>query len=177
MLATFILISGNSYAEDIDNIFGFKLGSVIDHEKDNFVENVKNEKKSIYKIKFKEFDRATVSYTPTSKKIYEIKTEKSLDNKDSCIYELDIILGIMSKKYGAFKFSDFSDQIGEAIEKNPYIYKYYFISSKDQTLSVSCKTRSNYKYYISIVLNDESIENLGKQEQIDREAEYELKNL
>lgn len=32
MLATFILISGNSYAENIDNIFGFKLGEEVNRQ-------------------------------------------------------------------------------------------------------------------------------------------------
>ncbi len=178
ILATFILISGNSYAEDIDNIFGFKLGEKINKEQDNFIENVKNERKSIYKINFKGFKRATVSYTPNSNKIYKIETEKEMDSRSSCTYELDIVLGIMSKKYGEFKNSGIINEKFKILEdEDKSLYNQFFISYADKSLYVACKSRLDEKYFISIELEDDSIKYLAKKEQIEREAAYELKNL
>lgn len=178
MLATLILISGNSYAENIDNIFGFKLGEEINHEKVIFIEQVKNKKKSIYKINFKGFETATISYTPTSKKIYQIETEKEIGDKDSCTYELDVILGIMSKKYGDFEnLGIINEKLRGLEDTDKSLYNYYSIFSKEKYLTVGCESKLDEKYFISIKLKDNSIKDIAKQEQIEKESEYELKNL
>lgn len=84
----------------------------------------------------------------------------------------------MSKKYGDFENLGIKNAKFYGLEDtDESLYNYYSISSEKKYLTVGCKSKLDEKYIISIKLKDNSIKDLAKQEQIEKESEYELKNL
>jgi uncharacterized protein YkuJ len=162
VLTSMIILTQTAYAEDINKIFGLELGSVVNKEQSNFIRDMPEENKAIYGIDFKGFKKAEVEYTPTSKKIYNITTTKKTDKY--CPDELDIVAGILSKKYGELKKED-------GLMKD-----YYTIESGDKLLTTSC-SGGLLDDSIRINLDDDSIKEMGTKEQIEIESSKELGNL
>lgn len=145
----------------IDNIFGIKLGDKIEAKNDRFlrIDDVNN---TLYeKINFKGFDKAIVKYTPETKTIYQVYTEKDITS--SCDDELEIVIGILEKKYGTMSKSD------------NIVYSERIIKQGEKTLVVGCRGTSYPKLYI--MLSDEVLKESAKKETIEIEAEREIGNL
>lgn len=162
ILTSMIILTQNAYADDINKIFGLELGSVVNKDQPNLIRDIPEENKAIYGIDFKGFKTAQVEYTPTSKKIYSITTTKK--SEKYCPEELDIVAGILSKKYGELKKED------------GFMDNYYTIKSGEKSLMTSC-SGGLMDDSIRINLDDDSIKEIGTKEQIEIESSKELGNL
>lgn len=162
ILITTVLLAQNVYADNIDKIFGLELGSVVNTKQDNFKRIDEDKNTATYIIDFKGFKTADVEFTATSKRIFEISASKEVSGY--CPEELDIIAGILSKKYGELKKTD------------SFMRNYYSIRSGEKSLLVSCSGGLSDDY-ITINLYDNEIKEINKKEKIEIESIKELDNL
>lgn len=145
----------------IDNIFGIKLGDKIATRNDRFlrIDDVNN---TIYeRINFKGFDKISIKYTPKTKTIYQVYTEK--DVSEGCTDELEIINSILEKKYGTMTKND------------NLVNAEHMIKQGNKTLISGCRGTSYTKLYI--MLTDEELKSNSKKETIEIQADSELEKL
>lgn len=162
LVAIIAFISINTFAaEPINNIFGLKLGDVFNV--DDFDKFDEEKRTGYLKINFKGFTEAKVKFTPKSKKIYEIKTEKE---SESCYSEVSMIAGILSKKYG--NWSEVNDGVDLSIS--------YYLKKDNSNLFLICRNYFKYGKYITIILNDKKLKEISIEEEIEIEYEKEKGN-
>jgi hypothetical protein len=160
ILSSMLLLSSQVYADNLSKIFDLELGSKIDENKENIINNEKDKYKAYYRIDFKGFTKVMANYTPTTNKIYNIATLKPAET--NCNAEAELIAGILSKRYGNFEVSKSSRNI------------YYEIISGNKSLLIGCNGFVDKD--IIIMLTDKDLEKINKQEIIEIEAVKESNN-
>lgn len=160
ILSSMLLLSSQVYADNLDKIFDIELGTKVDLTKDNLISNDKSDNTAYYKIDFKGFNKLAVNYTPTTNKIHSIFTTKDVES--GCEAEVEIIVGILSKRYGEFL------TVKRALDN------LHGISSGKRQLIVGCNGFVDKS--ILLMLVDDDIQELAKKEQIEIEASKESGN-
>lgn len=156
LILSAMLFSTFSYADDINKLFNFELGSTINLSQENLISNNEAKSSATYAINFRDFDKVIVDYTPTSHRISTLFAQAPVTGV--CSDERELIVGIFAKRFGEFK---------STITSSRYLLR--TIKSDDKILSVYCAMNGTTPVVV-IGLVSGSMEDMAKKERIESDS-------